>query len=75
MVINNNNNNSRIPSRVITKDEVNRILVEISKYLYLSSFNITITNKINQNWKFIINYKVSWSKNNQNIKIDDNFII
>ncbi|MGE4444133.1 MAG: hypothetical protein AB7E37_04035 [Candidatus Altimarinota bacterium] len=75
MVINNNNNNSRIPSRVITKDEVNRILVEISKYLYLSSFNITITNKINQNGKFIINYKVSGSKNNQNIKIDDNFII
>ena len=69
------NNNVRIPSRVITKDEVNRILVEISKYLYLSSFNITISNKVNQNWKFIINYKVSWSKNNQNIKIDDNFII
>jgi hypothetical protein len=49
MVVNNNNNNVRIPARVINKEEVARILNDISKYFYLNSFNITISNKMNQN--------------------------
>lgn len=69
------NNNVRIPWRVITKEEVNKVLLEISKYFYLNSFNINITNKINQNWKFIITYKVNGLKNNEKVVISDNFII
>ena len=75
MVVNNNNNNVRIPARVINKEEVARILNDISKYFYLNSFNITISNKMNQNWKFIITYKVNWSKNGEKVSINDNFII
>lgn len=70
-----NNNSVRIPARIITKDEVNKILIEISKYLYLNSFNITLSNKINQNWKFVINYKVNGQKNGEKVIINDNFII
>lgn len=69
------NNNTRVPGRTITKEEVNKVLVEISKYLYLNSFNINLTNKINQNWKFIITYKVNGLKNNEKVVISDNFII
>jgi hypothetical protein len=30
---------------------------------------------MNQNWKFIITYKVNWSKNGEKVSINDNFII
>ena len=35
-------------SRILTKEEINKILLEIGKYFYLSNFNITLSNKINQ---------------------------
>jgi hypothetical protein len=69
------NNNIRIPSRVITKEEVNRVLIEISKYLYLNNFNITLSNKMNQNGKFVITYKVNAQKNGEKVTVNDNFII
>lgn len=62
-------------NRVITKEEVNKILIDISKYFYLFNFNITLTNKINSNWKIIVFYKVTWLKNWEKISINDNFII
>lgn len=62
-------------NRVITKEEVNKILIDISKYFYLSNFNITLTNKINQQWKIVISYKVTGIKNWEKISINDNFII
>lgn len=70
-----NNNSVRVPARTITKEEVNKVLIEISKYLYLNSFNITLSNKMNQNGKFVINYKVNWLKNWEKVTINDNFII
>lgn len=70
-----NLNTTRPTNRVITKEEVNKILIDISKYFYLSNFNITLTNKINSNWKIVVSYKVNWLKNWEKISINDNFII
>lgn len=69
------NTNTRVSGRTITKEEVNKILIDISKYFYLSNFNITLTNKINSNWKIVVSYKVNWLKNWEKISINDNFII
>ncbi len=69
------NTNTRVSGRTITKEEVNKILIDISKYFYLSNFNITLTNKINSNWKIVVSYKVNGLKNWEKISINDNFII
>lgn len=58
-------------SRILTKEEINKILLEIGKYFYLSNFNITLSNKINQQWKIVVSYKVSWSKSGEKIMIND----
>lgn len=64
-------NNISKANRMISKEEVNKILIDISKYLYLGNFNITLTNKINQNWKIVVSYKVSWSKFWEKIMVQD----
>lgn len=62
-------------NRMISKEEVNKILIDISKYLYLGNFSISLTNKINSNGKITISYKVSWTKNWEKISIIDNITL
>lgn len=70
-----NMNNVARTNRVLTKEEVNKILIEISKHFYLWNFNITLVSKLNQNGKIVINYKVSWLRNWEKISINDNFTL
>ncbi len=70
-----NLNNVSRTNRVISKEEVNKILIDISKYLYLGNFSISLMNKINSNWKIVISYKVTWTKNWEKISINDNITL
>lgn len=70
-----NLNNVARTNRVLSKEEINRVLLEIGKYFYLSNFNITITNKINSNWKIVVSYKVSGMKNSEKTLISDTIIL
>ncbi len=74
-IIMGNMNNVARTNRVLTKEEVNKILIDISKYFYLWSFNINLVSKLNQNGKIVINYKVSWLRNGEKISINDNFTL
>ena len=58
-IIMGNMNNVTRTNRVLSKEEINKILLEIGKYFYLSNFNINLISKLNQNGKIVINYKVS----------------
>lgn len=71
---NNWGTNSTI-KRVLKNEDVSKILNQISKYFYLYNFNITISSKSQTNGKFIIKYKITWSKNNEPVIISDNFTI
>ncbi len=62
-------------NRTISKEEVNKILIDISKYLYLWNFNISLSNKINSNWKIVVSYKVTGIKNWEKISINDNITL
>lgn len=70
-----NMNNVTRTNRLLSKEEINKILLEIGKYFYLSNFNIVLTNKLNSNWKVVVSYKVSGMKNWEKISINDNIIL
>lgn len=61
--------------RVLKNDEVWKILNNISKYFYLSKFEINIKNRIDKDNRMIISYTCRGEKNSENIQIADNFII
>jgi len=74
MIMANLNNVART-NRVLSKEEINKILLEIGKYFYLSNFNIVLTNKLNSNWKIVVSYKVSGTKNWERTLINDTIIL
>ena len=63
------------PKRVLKNDEVTKILNQISKYIYLYNFDISINSKFLPSGKFLIKYKVSWDKNGEKVLINNNFSI